>query len=160
MKNMSTPTTNHDSQTILLRMLEDGRPHLRQTLTTAVAASLDKPYHTFEADLQALRQDGWRIAYSRRKSVAGYYLQQPPRVEQLSRWSEPLNRQHIALIQALSPAEKVARAMASAEFILTQRRLLLAEAHPDWSEKQIDEEARRIVYRVSPQDFDTHELSV
>ena len=142
-----------ETQNTLLQLLNDGRPHPRGELETAVQAMCgERPYTTLSRDLRALRQSGWRIAYSRRKGVVGYYLQHPSRVEQLPKWSEPLNRQYIALIQALSPAEKVARAMASAEFILAQRRLLLAEEHPNWSAGQIDQSARQIVYRAQSEE--------
>lgn len=144
------------SQKALLDLLGDGRLHLRKALETAVAGRMARPYTNLTHDLAALRQAGWRIAYSRGKGMEGYYLQCPPRIEELPRWQEPLNPLHIALIQALSPAQKVARAMASAEFALSQRRLLLAEMHPDWSAEQIDREARRIVYRVPPQERELH----
>ncbi|MBK8431553.1 MAG: hypothetical protein IPL28_09810 [Chloroflexi bacterium] len=94
-----------ETQNTLLQLLNDGRPHPRGELETAVQAMCgERPYTTLSRDLRTLRQNGWRIAYSRRKGVVGYYLQHPSRVEQLPQWSEPLNRHYTSPpFEALSP---------------------------------------------------------
>ena len=49
--------------------------------------------------------------------------------------------------------EKNNRAFAAADFALRQKRLLLAAEHPDWSEADLDETARRLVYGVAQADL-------
>lgn len=54
--------------------------------------------------------------------------------------------QHIEFISQMTVREKNRRAFAAAEFALQQKRLILAQEHPDWTSEQVDEEARRQVY--------------
>jgi hypothetical protein len=47
--------------------------------------------------------------------------------------------------------EKNERAFAAADFALRQKRLILAEEQPGWPADEIEREARRLVFGVSPQ---------
>lgn len=67
----------------------------------------------------------------------------------------PISRQYGAVswdlinaIGRLPVPEKNKRAFAAADFALRQKRLILTEEHPDWSEGEVDEEARCQVYGV------------
>ena len=143
----------------LIDLLADGRPHPREEIWETIAAQFNEdcwgkvPQEALARDLAALRQGGIRIAYSRRPGITGYYLQHP----HLERPSSPpfasVSWELIAAIGKLSVVDKNRRAFAAADFALRQKKLMLAEAHPDWSAAEIEDEARRLVYgpgEVSP----------
>lgn len=136
----------------LIDLLADGRPHPREEIWETIASQLDEacwgkvPQEALARDLAALRQGGIRIAYTRRTEISGYYLQHP-RLERPS--STPFaatNWQLIEAIDQLATNEKNKRAFAAAEFALRQKKLILAEEHPDWSEAEVEKEARRLVF--------------
>lgn len=136
----------------LIDLLADGRPHPREEIWETVAAQLDDdcwgkvPQEALARDLAALRQGGLRIAYSRRPEIAGYYLQYPPLERPSSPSYEAISWELIAAIGQLSVAEKNRRAFSAADFALRQKKLLLAEAQPDWPDAKLEQEARRQVF--------------
>ena len=136
----------------LIDLLADGRPHPREEIWERIATQLDEdcwgkvPQEALARDLAALRQGGIRIAYSRRSEIAGYYLQYPPLERPSSPQYEATNWDLIAAIGQLSVAEKNHRAFAAADFALRQKKLLLAEEQPDWSDSEVEQEARRQVF--------------
>ena len=136
----------------LIDLLADGRPHPREEIWETIAAQLDEdcwgkvPQEALARDLAALRQGGIRIAYSRRPEIAGYYLQHPQLERPSSAQYEATNWQLIKAIGELSVAEKNRRAFAAAEFALRQKRLILAEEHPDWPDSKVTQAARRQVF--------------
>ena len=140
----------------LIDLLADGRSHPREEIWETVAAQLGTdcwgkvPQEALARDLAVLRQGGIRIAYSRRPEVAGYYLQHPPLERPFSPPYDTTNWPLIDAINDLPITEKNRRTFAAADFALRQKKLLLAEAHPDWSASTIEQEARRQV-------FGTHE---
>lgn len=121
----------------LIDVPADGRPHTREVIWETVAAQLSencwgkRPHEALARDLAALRKGGIRIAYSRRPGITGYYLQYPA----LKRPSRPqfktTNWELIEQIRRLSVPEKNERAFAAAQFALNQKRLILAEEHPN-----------------------------
>lgn len=60
-----------------------------------------------------------------------------------------INWELIEAIGKLSVAEKNERAFAAADFALRQKKLILAEEHPDWSDTKVEKEARQIVFGVA-----------
>ena len=139
----------------LIDLLADGRPHSREEIWERIAAQLDDadcwgklPQEALARDLAALRKGGIRIAYSRQPETAGYYLQYPSLKRSSTRQYEAVNWTLIEAIRQLSVPEKNERAFGAAEFALRQKRLMLAEEYPAWSEKKTDREARRQVYGV------------
>lgn len=136
----------------LIDLLADGRPHPREEIWETVAAQLDDdcwgkvPQEALARDLAALRQGGLRIAYSRRPEIAGYYLQYPQLERPSSPQYESISWQLIEAIGQLSVAEKNRRAFAAADFALHQKKLLIAEAKPDWNDAEVEQEARRQVF--------------
>lgn len=139
----------------LIDLLADGRPHSREEIWEIVSAQLGEdcwgkvPQEALARDLAALRKGGIRIAYSRRPEIVGYYLQYP-RLERPSPTTyETKNWELIQAIGKLSVAEKNKRTFAAADFALRQKKLILAEEHPDWSEAEVEKEARQIVFGVS-----------
>lgn len=143
----------------LIDLLSDGCPHPRAEIWEAIAAQLGQdcwgklPQESLARDLAVLRQGGIRIAYSRRPEIQGYYLQYPSIERPLSQQYEAVNWQLIAAIGQLTVSEKNKRAFAAADFALRQKRLLLAAEHPDWSEAEVQETARRLVYSVTQADL-------
>ena len=142
----------------LIDLLADGRPHPRQEIWETIAAQLGDedcwgkgPQEALARDLAALRQGGIRIAYSRRPGIEGYYLQHPSLARPSPPPYEAVSWELVAALRQLSVPEKNKRAFAAADFALRQKRLLLAEEHPDWSAAQVDAEARRLVYGVAPE---------
>lgn len=142
----------------LIDLLADGRPHPREEIWGTIAAQLGDENcwgkiapEALARDLAALRQGGIRIAYSRRPEIQGYYLQHPPLVRPSSHSYESVGWELIEALRQLSVPEKNKRAFAAADFALRQKRLLLAEEHPDWSVEKTDTEARRLVYGVTPE---------
>lgn len=141
----------------LVDLLADGRPHRREAIWEAIGAQLGEDCWGARADealwrdVQVLREGGLRIAYSRRPGVEGYYLQHPP-LERPRRGMARAHAQqapgaaHLAAIREMSVAQKNRQAFSAAAFALRQKRLLLARAHPDRTEEQVDGEARRLVY--------------
>lgn len=69
---------------------------------------------------------------------------------------ESLNWQLIKAIRSLTVSEKNERAFAAADFALRQKRLLLAEEHPNWSAETVDEAARRLVYGTTEEASSFH----
>ncbi len=138
----------------LIDLLADGRPHPREEIWQTVAARLGAdcwgklPQEALARDLSALRKGGIRIAYSRRPEVTGYYLQHPPLQRPSPRQYEAVNWELLAHIGQLSVPEKNKRAFAAADFALRQKKLILAETHPEWSPEQVANEARRLVFGV------------
>ena len=136
----------------LIDLLADGRPHPREEIWETVAAQLDDdcwgkvPQEALARDLAALRQGGIRIAYSRRPEIAGYYLQYPQLERPSSPKYESISWELIETIRHLSVAEKNRRAFAAADFALRQKKLLIAEAEPDWNDAEVEQEARRQVF--------------
>ena len=136
----------------LIDLLADGRPHQREEIWETVAAQLDDdcwgkvPQEALARDLAALRQGGIRIAYSRRPEIAGYYLQYPQLERPSSPKYESISWELIETIRHLSVAEKNRRAFAAADFALRQKKLLIAEAEPDWNDAEVEQEARRQVF--------------
>ncbi len=136
----------------LIDLLSDGRPHPREEIWETIAAQLEEdcwgkvPQEALARDLAALRKGGIRIAYSRRPEIAGYYLQHP----QLERPSSPRYETTswilIEAISELSVAKKNERTFAAADFALRQKKLILAEEYPDWSDTKVEVEARRLVF--------------
>lgn len=66
---------------------------------------------------------------------------------------DQINWEWIEHIRTLSVPEKNRIAFEMAEFALTQKRLILADQNPDWTEEQVDYEAKRQVFGVSKEDF-------
>lgn len=136
----------------LIDLLSDGRPHPREEIWDALAAQFDedcwgkRPHEALARDLSALRKGGIRIAYSRRPAVTGYYLRYPSLARPPRRPFAATNWARIKKLRQLSVPDKNEQAFADAEFALTQRGLILAEEHPDWSRDQIEREARRLVF--------------
>ncbi|MCB8980605.1 MAG: hypothetical protein H6657_24610 [Ardenticatenaceae bacterium] len=136
----------------LIDLLADGRPHPREEIWETIAAQLDAdcwgkvPQEALARDLAALRQGGIRIAYSRRPEVAGYYLQHPPVERPSSSQYESISWELIEAIEALTVAEKNRRAFAAADFALRQKKMLLAEEQPDWSDTVVERAARGLVF--------------
>lgn len=136
----------------LIDLLADGRPHPREEIWETIAAQLDEacwgkvPHEALARDLVALRKGGIRIAYSRRPDITGYYLQHPHLERPSAQQYESVSWELIDAIGNLSVAEKNQRAFAAADFALRQKKLILAETHPDWSVADIETEARRLVY--------------
>lgn len=136
----------------LIDLLADGRPHPREEIWETVAAQLNAdcwgkvPQEALARDLAALRQGGIRVAYSRRPEIAGYYLQYPPLERPSSPKYESISWELIEAIGDLSVAEKNLRAFAAADFALRQKKLLLAEEHPNWSATEVEQAARRLVF--------------
>jgi hypothetical protein len=137
----------------LVDLLADGRPHLREEIWKVVAEQLDddcwgkRPQEALARDLRALRLGGIRIAYSRRPGAAGYYLQHPRLTRPPQGPFEAVSWELVRQIGQLPVPEKNERAFASADFALTQKRLILTEEHPDWTAAEVDREARRLVFR-------------
>lgn len=139
----------------LIDVLVDGRPHPRESIWATVEERLGegcwgkRPQEALARDLAALRKGGIRIGYSRRPELTGYYLQYPSLSRPAGRPAESTDWSLIKAIGQLPVSEKNERAFAAADFALTQKRLILAEEHPAWSEEQVDQEARRLVFGVS-----------
>jgi hypothetical protein len=137
----------------LVDLLADGRPHPREEIWERIAAQLNDencwgklPQEALARDLAALRKGGIRIAYSRQPETVGYYLQYPSLKRPSTRQYEAVNWTLIEAIRQLSVPEKNERAFGAADFALRQKRLILAESHPDWPAAQVDRKARRQVY--------------
>ncbi|UCC52357.1 MAG: hypothetical protein JSV68_00025 [Anaerolineaceae bacterium] len=141
----------------LIDLLADGRPHPREEIWETIAVQLGEdcwgkvPQEGLARDLSALRKGGIRIAYSRKPEIQGYYLQHPALKRPSSQPYESVNWELIKAIRHLAVPEKNKRAFAAADFVLRQKRLILAEEHPDWSVQEVDEAARRLVYGITPE---------
>ncbi|KAA3662227.1 MAG: hypothetical protein DWQ04_14060 [Chloroflexi bacterium] len=139
----------------LIDLLADGYPHTREEIWETIEAQLGEacwgkvPQEALARDLAALRRGGIRIAYGRRPEIRGYYLQYPVLKRPFSPQFETTNWQLIQAIRQLPVSEKNKRAFAASDFALRQKRLILAEEHPDWSAAQIDAAARQLVYGSS-----------
>ena len=136
----------------LIDLLADGRPHPREEIWETIATQLAEdcwgkiPQEALARDLAALRKGGIRIGYSRRPEIRGYYLQYPRLKRPSTTPFETTNWQLINAIADLTTDEKNERAFAAAEFALRQKKLILAEEHPDWSVDEVEKEARRLVF--------------
>ncbi len=139
----------------LIDLLADGRPHPRAEIWQTVVRQLGQdcwgklPQEALARDLLALRKGGIRIAYSRRPEVEGYYLQYPPLKRPSTPQYDAINWELIQQIGDLPVFEKNRRAFSAAEFALRQKKLILANDHPEWTAKQIARQAQRQVYGVS-----------
>ena len=139
----------------LVDLLADGRPHPREEIWETIAVQLGEdcwgklPQEGLARDLSALRKGGIRIAYSRKPGIQGYYLQHPALSRPSSQAYESVNWELIEAMRRLTVPEKSKRAFAAADFALRQKRLALAEEHPDWSARAVDEAARQSVYGVT-----------
>jgi hypothetical protein len=107
------------------------------------------PQEALARDLAALRQGGIRIAYARRPEIAGYYLQHPQLERPFTSPYETTNWTLIEAIGQLSVAEKNEIAFAAASFALRQKRLILAEEHPEWSIAAVEKAARAVVFGIA-----------
>ncbi len=142
----------------LVDLLADGHPHPREEIWETISSQIGQdcwgklPQEALARDLSALRQGGIRIAYSRRPETRGYYLQYPSLKRPFSQQYEGVNWRLVDALRRLSVAEKNNRAFAAADFALHQKRLLLAAEHPDWTEAEVQETARRLVYGVAQAD--------
>jgi len=136
----------------LIDLLADGRPHPREEIWETIAAQLNEdcwgklPQEALARDLAALRKGGIRIAYSRRPEIAGYYLQHPRLKRPSTSPYETTIWKLIEAIRELSVPEKNERAFAAAEFALRQKKLILAEEHPDWPDTKVEKEACHLVF--------------
>jgi hypothetical protein len=136
----------------VMEILSDGKPHRREVMWELVNEALGRdcwgkrPDETLLRDLNALRQGGLQIAYSRRPDSEGYYLAYPPLKGDPSAVHARLDWQHIAGIRQMSVVEKNRQAFAAAEFALRQKRLFLRRRHPDWDDAGIEQAARQLVY--------------
>ena len=123
----------------LVDLLADGRPYTREAIWQRIADRLAEdcwgklPQEALARDLATLRKGGIRIAYCRRPGVAGYYLQYPPLKRPSRRQYGVVNWKLIERIRQLSVSEKNERAFAASDFALRQKKLILAEKHPEWS---------------------------
>ncbi len=142
----------------LIDLLADGRPHTREEIWEMIGARLGEncwgklPRERLARDLSALRRGGLRIAYSRRPGIQGYYLQYPGLKRPFPKPYEAVNWDLIESLRQLSVPEKNQRAFAAADFALRQKKLILAEEHPDWSAAKVETAARRLVYGVPQQE--------
>lgn len=136
----------------LADVLADGRPHTREQIWTVVEDQLGegcwgkRPEETLWRDLKTLREGGLRIAYSRRPGIEGYYLQDPIIERPQKHLRQRPDWRHIEGICQMSVPEKNHQAFSAAEFALQQKRLILAQEHPDWTSEQVETEARQLVY--------------
>lgn len=136
----------------LVDLLSDGRPHRREVIWETVEAQLGqpcwgkRPKETLIRDLRALRRGGLRIGYSRQSGAEGYYLQFPLLERPAPTIQEQINWQQVAAIRQMSVADKNQLAFGAADFALRQKRLILAQQHPEWDEAGVEQEARRLVY--------------
>lgn len=139
----------------LVDFLADGRPHPREEIWEKIACQLGEdpwgklPQEALARDLAALRHGGLRIGYSRRPGLIGYYLQHPPLKRSPTQQFGAIDWELIEKIRQLSVPEKNRRAFAAANFAIDQKRLILAEEHPDWPAEDVEREARRLVFGVS-----------
>ena len=139
----------------LIDLLADGRPHPREEIWETISTQLGEncwgkvPHEALARDLSALRKGGICIAYSRRPEIQGYYLQYPSLKRPSPQQYEAVNWELIEAMRRLSVPEKNKRAFAATDFALRQKRLILAEEHPDWSVVAVEEEARRILFGVT-----------
>lgn len=136
----------------LIDLLADGHPHPREEIWQTIAARLGDdcwgklPQESLARDIKALRQGQMRIAYSRRPGAIGYYLAFPPIKQDPPQLYEELSWQQIRDLRDLTVTEKNQQVFAAADFALRQKRLLLAEKHPNWTKTDVDKEARRQVF--------------
>ena len=136
----------------LVDLLADGRPHSRENIWKVVAAQLGddcwgrRADETLWRDLQVLRDGGLRVDYSRRPGAEGYYLAYPPIARHAAFSRQAPDAAHAAAIRRMTVAQKNRQAFAAAAFALQQKRLILAQGNPEWSPRQVDDAARRLVY--------------
>ena len=137
---------------VLVDLLADGRPHTREAIWAHAIQQLGadcwgkRRDEALWRDIDALRRGGIRIAYSRRSSAMGYYLQYPTLEATMPEKYEATSLLLVDRIRQLSVAEKNERTFAAADFALQQKRLLLTEQYPEWSSNTTDLEARRLVF--------------
>lgn len=154
----------------LIDLLADGRPHPREEIWETIATQLETdcrgkvPQEALARDLDTLRRGGIRIAYSRRPETLGYYLKYPQLKRPSSPQYETISWELIDAIGDLSVAEKNKRAFAVADFALRQKKLLLREANPDWSDFKVGSAGhlnknlrfRRVAYCIIEAHFENY----
>jgi hypothetical protein len=139
----------------LVDLLADGRPHPREEIWETIAAQLEEdcwgkvPQEALARDLAALRKGGIRIAYARRPEIAGYYLQHPPLERPSPPSYETTSWELVEAIEELSVVKKNERAFAAADFAMRQKKLVLAEEHPEWPDAEVEKKARQIIFGVA-----------
>ena len=138
----------------LIDLLADGCPHPREEIWQTIATQIGEncwgkvPQEALARDLAALRRGGIRIAYARRPEIRGYYLQYPVLKRPSLPQFDATNWRLVQAMRNLSVPEKNKRAFSASAFALRQKRLILAEEHPEWSDAQIDKIARQLVYGI------------
>jgi hypothetical protein len=136
----------------LVDLLADGKPHAREAIWQAIEAQLGtgcwgkRADEALWRDVQALRDGGLRIAYSRRPGVEGYYLQHPALERPSAHPQQEPNEAHLLAIRQMTVPEKNRQTFEAAAFALQQRRLILARENPHWTPSELDVAARRQVY--------------
>lgn len=137
----------------LIDILADGRPHSRQDLIDRLETEIGetcwgtRPHEALIRDIAALRRGGIRVAYSRRPSLEGYYLEYPALVGESGAAAGSLDdKLWRESITKMTVAQKNIASFAAAEFALRQKRAIARLEHPEWPDEQIDEMARRLVF--------------
>lgn len=139
----------------IIEVLSDGRPHTRQHLLQAVENRLGpgcfgkSPWQTLWADMRALRASDLRIGYSRSPGTEGYYLKYPPLGALVKQgWEDSPNPVQIEIYRSMSNIRKMQAMFDLFEFVLHQAQVGTRWRHPDWSDEEIEAEARRLVTGV------------
>lgn len=141
----------------VVQVLMDGRPHPVRDLQAAVEEQLGEgcfgaqAEQTLEADLAALCSWGIRIDTSDAPGVEGYYLLDPPVVRPCQPlYQEEPNPLQVEIYRTWDGVRKMRRMFEMFEFALRQVRTGTRLRHPDWSDEQVEAEARRLVTGVEP----------
>jgi len=141
----------------IVEVLADGRPHPTSDLRAAVEERLGEgclgvqAEQTLEADVAALCSGGIRIETSDTPGVEGHYLQDPPVVRPGQRlYQEEPNPLQAEIYRTWDGARKMRCMFEMFEFALRQVRTGTRLRHPDWSNEQVEAEARRLVTGVEP----------
>ena len=139
----------------IVEVLSDGRPHTRHDLLQAVEDRLGpgcfgkSPGQTLWADIRALRARDLRIGYSRGPGTEGYYLKYPPLGVLVKQgWEDSPNPVQIEIYRSMSNIRKMQAMFDLFEFVLHQAQVGTRWRHPDWSDEEIEAEARRLVTGV------------
>ncbi len=136
----------------VLEVLMDGRPHSVPDLQAAVEERLGEgcfggqAKQALEGDIAALKAWGIRIGYSDTPETEGYYLKDPPVITSRQRlYGEEPNPLQIEVYRSWDSVRKMRRMFEMFEFALQQARVGTRSRHPDWSDEQVEKEARRLV---------------
>lgn len=113
-----------------------------------------RPAEALLRDVKALRHGGVRMAYSRKPGLEGYYLQFPPLVVPQVGQFHADDRAWVEHIRGMSVPQKLEAAFAAADFALRQKRLLMREEHPEWTDEQVEGEVRWQVFGVRGDNLD------